>query len=97
MAEIGGGSVLAAVSAMIAITVTRTLVGYGVPDDDIKKYLSLIKEGGHLLAVHVKDSTLASQAIDILKNHGGEYISIYKTQLDPANWKKENFDKTVSP
>jgi hypothetical protein len=55
--------------------VTGTLVGFGIPEYEAKRYETFLKKGGILLSAHVDDKEWASKAKDILEACGAHDIN----------------------
>lgn len=54
--------------------VAGSLVGFGIPEYEAKRYETYIKDGGMLLSVHVDDSAEAKRAKEILEAAGAKDI-----------------------
>lgn len=70
MATLAGAGAGAAVGG-----VTGSLIGFGIPEYEAKRYEGRVKEGGLLLSVHCDNSEWADRAKTILKKCGGDDIS----------------------
>lgn len=55
--------------------ITGTLVGFGIPEYEAKRYETFLKKGGILISAHVDDSEWADKAKDILEQHGAHDVT----------------------
>lgn len=51
------------------------LVGYGMPEDEAKRYDGEVRDGGILISVHIDDRDEAQRAKDLFERCGAEDIS----------------------
>jgi hypothetical protein len=56
--------------------VIGALVGWGIPEYEAKGYQERLKEGGHLVAAHVRDNEVAEICAEILRRNGLKDISL---------------------
>jgi hypothetical protein len=55
--------------------VTGTLVGFGIPEYEAKRYESFLQKGGILLSAHVDDRQWAEKAKEVLERCGAHDVS----------------------
>jgi len=98
---IAGGSLAAALgSAAVGAGVGAAsggligaLVGAGIPDEDANVYAEGVRRGGALVTVQASDSTMASQAADIMDRHNVQDIDNLGQNYRSAGWTR--FDETA--
>jgi hypothetical protein len=56
------------------------LVGIGCPRSPAKRYAFYLKQGGHVLGVHVKNSDVSALAVRIIQKTNGQDMNVLKEQ-----------------
>ena len=79
LAGIGVGGTLGGIAG--------SLVGYGIPEYEAKRYESSLNDGGILISVHAETSELVDEAEKVLEETGAEDIS---TKTDSSCSKKQS-------
>jgi hypothetical protein len=71
VAALSGSGIGGAVGLLVG-----SLIGFGIPEYEAKKYESALKSGGILLCVHAEDSKQIKKIKDILEKEGARDISV---------------------
>jgi hypothetical protein len=76
---IAAGPILAALAGIgaggVVGGITGSLIGFGIPEYEAKRYEGRIKKGGILVSVHCDDSNWIHKAKTILQETGAEDVS----------------------
>ena len=55
--------------------IAGAMIGFGIPEYEAKRYESLVKSGGYLISVHVRDTERAKRAREVLEDSGANDIA----------------------
>lgn len=69
------------------------LIGLGIPEFEAERFEGYIKNGGHLISVHVDDAIWEDKAREILEECGAQNVSVTsEKKTDGPNYYKDRID-----